>query len=56
MKATLHWVDMVGNRVAPVAFGPRHVILLAGANKLVATPGGGAGTHPPHRPAERQTP
>ena len=37
MKATLHWVDMVGNRVAPVAFGPRHVILLAGANKLVAT-------------------
>ena len=38
MKATLHWVDMVGNRVAPVAFGPRHVILLAGANKLVATP------------------
>ncbi|MFR4223729.1 MAG: hypothetical protein ACLT38_08895 [Akkermansia sp.] len=29
---------MVGNRVAPVAFGPRHVILLAGSNKLVATP------------------
>ena len=23
MKGTLHWVDMVGNRVAPVAFGPR---------------------------------
>lgn len=38
MKGTLHWVDMVGNRVAPVAFGPRHVILLAGANKLVGTP------------------
>ena len=38
MKGTLHWVDMVGNRVAPVAFGPRNVILLAGANKLVATP------------------
>lgn len=38
MKGTLHWVDMVGNRVAPVAFGPRHVILLAGANKLVAAP------------------
>lgn len=38
MQGTLHWVDMVGNRVAPVAFGPRHVILLAGANKLVATP------------------
>ena len=38
MKGTLHWVDMVGNRVAPVAFGPRHVILLAGANKLEGTP------------------
>lgn len=38
MQGTLHWVDMVGNRVAPVAFGPRHVILLAGRNKLVATP------------------
>lgn len=38
MEGTLHWVDMVGNRVAPVAFGPRHVILLAGSNKLVATP------------------
>ena len=38
MEGTLHWVDMVGNRVAPVAFGPRRVILLAGSNKLVATP------------------
>lgn len=38
MKGTLHWVDMVGNRVAPVAFGPKQVILLAGRNKLVADP------------------
>lgn len=37
MEGSLHWLDMVGNRVAPVAFGPRNVILLAGANKLVAT-------------------
>ena len=41
MEGTLHWVDMVGNRVAPVAFGPRRVILLAGSNKLVATPAEG---------------
>lgn len=54
MEGTLHWVDMVGNRVAPVAFGPRRVILLAGSNKLVATPGRGPGTHPPHYSPERQ--
>lgn len=29
-------LDMVGNRVAPLAFGPRHVILLVGRNKIVA--------------------
>ncbi len=38
MDGSLHWMDMVGNRVAPIAFGPKHVILLAGGNKLVATP------------------
>lgn len=32
---TLHWLDMVGNRIAPVAFGPRRVILVAGRNKIV---------------------
>ncbi|HIY69185.1 MAG TPA: LUD domain-containing protein [Candidatus Alistipes intestinigallinarum] len=32
---TLHWLDMVGNRIAPVAFGPRKVILVAGRNKIV---------------------
>lgn len=31
---TLYWVDMVGNRIAPIIFGPRHVVLLAGHNKL----------------------
>lgn len=33
---TLHWLDMVGNRIAPVAFGPRKVILVAGRNKIAA--------------------
>ena len=34
-QGTLHWLDMVGNRIAPVAFGPRKVILVAGRNKIV---------------------
>ncbi|MEG2237086.1 MAG: lactate utilization protein [Akkermansia sp.] len=38
MRGTLHWVDMVGNRVAPIAFGPKRVILLVGKNKLTPTP------------------
>ncbi len=38
MDGSLHFTDMVGNRVAPIAFGPKHVILLAGSNKLTATP------------------
>lgn len=33
---TLHWLDMVGNRIAPVAFGPRKVVIVAGRNKIVA--------------------
>lgn len=28
-------LDMVGNRVAGITFGPRHVIILAGRNKIV---------------------
>ena len=36
-NGSLYWVDMVGNRIAPVISGPRHVVLLAGHNKLVAT-------------------
>lgn len=28
-------LDMVGNRVAPIAFGPRHVVILVGRNKVV---------------------
>ena len=35
-QGTLHWLDKVGNRIAPVAFGPRKVILVAGRNKIVA--------------------
>ena len=35
MDGHLHWLDMIGNRVAPVIFGPRHVILIAGRNKIV---------------------
>lgn len=33
---TLHWLDKVGNRIAPVAFGPRKVVIVAGRNKVVA--------------------
>lgn len=29
-------LDMIGNRIAGLTFGPRHVIVLAGRNKLVA--------------------
>ena len=35
-KGTLHWLDKVGNRIAPVAFGPRKVIIVAGRNKITA--------------------
>lgn len=37
-KGTLHWLDMIGNRIAPIAFGPRKILLVAGKNKLVPTP------------------
>ncbi|MEG2614080.1 MAG: lactate utilization protein [Alistipes sp.] len=36
-QGSLHWLDMVGNRIAGVAFGPRKVIIVAGRNKIVAT-------------------
>ena len=35
-QGTLHWLDKVGNRIAPVAFGPRKVVIVAGRNKIVA--------------------
>lgn len=35
-EGTLHWLDKVGNRIAPVAFGPRKVLIVAGRNKIVA--------------------
>lgn len=34
----LHWLDMIGNRIAPIAFGPRKIIIVAGRNKVVETP------------------
>lgn len=34
-EGTLHWLDKVGNRIAPVAFGPRKVLLVVGRNKIV---------------------
>lgn len=33
---TLVNLDMIGNRVAAITFGPKHVIILVGRNKLVA--------------------
>ena len=35
-EGTLHLLEMVGNRIAPVAFGPRKVVIVAGRNKIVA--------------------
>ena len=35
LDGELHWLDMIGNRIAPIAFGPRHVILTVGRNKIV---------------------
>lgn len=32
---TLHWLDMIGNRIAPIAYGPHKVILVVGRNKIV---------------------
>ncbi len=32
----LFWLDMIGNRIAPVCFGPLDVVLFVGRNKLVA--------------------
>ena len=31
----LFWLDMIGNRIAPVCFGPLDVLLFVGRNKLV---------------------
>lgn len=35
-KARLVNLDMIGNRVAAITFGPKHVIILVGRNKIVA--------------------
>lgn len=36
-QGTLVWLDMVGNRIGGVAFGPRKVILVVGRNKLTGS-------------------
>ena len=33
----LLWLDMIGNRIAPIAFGPRKVLLVVGRNKITPT-------------------
>ena len=35
-KGQLVNLDMYGNRVAAITFGPRHVVILVGRNKIVA--------------------
>lgn len=32
--ASMQWIDMVGNRISAISFGPKKVILVAGRNKL----------------------
>lgn len=57
-EGTLHWLDKVGNRIAPVAFGPRKVIIVAGRNKIVADrdEAESASAGSPHRRTSRDTP
>ena len=40
-QGTLHWLDKVGNRIAPVAFGPRQVIIrrIAAPQNVARHPG-----------------
>lgn len=35
-KGQLVWLDMIGNRIAPIAFGPKTVVLVVGRNKMTA--------------------
>lgn len=37
ITGSLFWRDMIGNRIAPVAFGPSRVVLLSGKNKIIDT-------------------
>lgn len=56
LGGSLYWVDMVGNRTAPVIFGPRRVVLLAGRNKIVDTRRRRAARPADRRAEERRTP
>ena len=38
MEGSLHWLDKVGNRIAPVAFGPRKVVIVAGRQVALIAP------------------
>lgn len=33
-KGQLVWLDMIGNRIAPIAFGPKAVVIVVGRNKI----------------------
>lgn len=35
LEGDMMWLDMIGNRIAPVVFGPKDVFILAGWNKIV---------------------
>ena len=37
MEGSLHWLDKVGNRIAPVAFGPRKVVIVPDATRSSPT-------------------
>lgn len=37
VDGALLWLDMIGNRIAPIAFGPRKVLLVVGRNKITPT-------------------
>jgi hypothetical protein len=34
LDGSLHFIDLVGNRVAPILYGPKKVILITGINKI----------------------
>lgn len=38
MEGSLHWLDKVGNRIAPVAFGPRKVVIVAATRSSPTVP------------------
>jgi len=49
-------LDMVGNRVAAIVFGPRHVVITVGRNKIVPGSSGDAADQRLRRPSQRHPP